>query len=242
MTKTVAITGGSSGLGRSMALQFAVRGCHILLAARRAPELHSVREECLAAGAVAVHVVVCDVSREEDCALLGQRVAELFGARLDYLVVNAGVGMRGRVDEITDTHVYRRLFDTNTLGAIYTTHYCLPHVVAAGGRIIAISSVSGLFGLCGLGGYCASKAALYGFFDALRNELHGRIHVTSVAPGFMDTGMPAKNMGPDGKPVQAHDSMNRGKAWDPDYVARTVIAAADAGTRDVSVFDMEMKE
>ena len=215
--------------------------------------------------------------------------------------------MRGLVADVKDTSIYRRLLEVNTLGAVYTAHYCLPLLRAAGpaARMIVISSVSGLFGLCGLAGlahcpgkarflssilltairmikmrivrsltlgvmtcpvtcccgeprlhiqwslvteiyvydhgrpmlillgYCMSKAALHGFFEALRNE--GSVGVTMVCPGFMDTDMPKKNLTVDGKPVGQQDGMHRGKAWPPAYIASEIVRAASAGQRDVSL-------
>ena len=154
---------------------------------------------------------------------------------IDYLVLNAGIGMRGRVDEIKDTSLYRKLTAVNTFGPVYITHYCMPLLVAAKGHIVVVSSVSGLLGLPGLAGYCMSKAALHGFFDALRNE--GPIGVTMVCPGFMATEMPSKNLGADGKPVAHTDTMDRGKAWDPELVASRLIDAAANRQRDVRVYD-----
>ena len=141
--------------------------------------------------------------------------------------------MRGRVDEIQDTSLYRKLTAVNTFGPVYITHYCMPHLIAAKGHIVVVSSVSGLLGLPGLAGYCMSKAALHGFFDALRNE--GPIGVTMVCPGFMATEMPSKNLGADGRPVAHTDTMDRGKAWDPDLVASRLIDAAANRQRDVRV-------
>ena len=71
--------------------------------------------------------------------------------------------MRGAVDEITDVSIYRKLIDVNTLGPVWVTHHVLPQLLRAHGSIMVISSVSALFGLCNLAGYCMSKSALHGF-------------------------------------------------------------------------------
>eukprot|EP00042_Codosiga_hollandica_P034889 m.251479 g.251479 ORF g.251479 m.251479 type:complete len:288 (+) comp54513_c0_seq7:95-958(+) len=258
----VLITGGSSGLGKALALKYSAKGANVLLTARRLKELKEVAAECVAAGAKSAHVFPADVGSPVDCQNLAKTAAEVFPAGIHYLVINAGIGMRSRVDQLQDITVYQKLFDVNILGAIYVTHYCLPLVTKAKGHLIVISSVSGLLGLPGLAGYCASKAALHGFFDALRNE--GPVGVTVVCPGFMDTDMPKKNMSADGSPVASHDSMDRfasflvvarlvfcwmvgercyeyrGKAWDPAEVASVIIQAGIDRRRDV-VFDRSIK-
>lgn len=214
----------------------------ILLAARRREELEKVAAECKTMGAATVDIIVADVSREPDCKAISIKAEIIFHDGIDVLVLNAGIGMRGRVDQVQDTAIYHNLLAVNTMGAVLVTHYCMPLLLrgggSKGGHIVIVSSVSGLLGLPGLAGYCMSKAALHGFFDALRNE--GPIGVTTVCPGFMDTEMPQKNMGVDGKPVAEHDAMDRGKAWSPEYVAKQIVIAAHNKTRDL-VFDRPIK-
>lgn len=194
--------------------------------------MQAVAAECEALGGTAT-VIICDVAIERDCQHLAEAAALALDSRIDFLVLNAGIGMRGRVEEIQDPSIYRRLIDVNALGPVWLTHYCLPHVKAAKGHIVVVSSVSGLFGLAGLAGYCMSKAALHGFFEALRNE--GTVGVTMVCPGFMDTDMPKKNLSPDGKPVgDSGGALSRGTPWLPLNIARAVVRAADERQRDVS--------
>eukprot|EP00054_Salpingoeca_dolichothecata_P018198 m.111447 g.111447 ORF g.111447 m.111447 type:complete len:279 (+) comp22780_c0_seq1:85-921(+) len=234
----VVITGASSGLGRHLALAYAARKAILVISARRARLLEEVKFECMQAGATAVYCVPTDVTKESDCKNLADRARHhLPQSQIDVLILNAGRGMRGNVEDIKDTQIIHEMINTNTLGKVLTAFYCLPLVQAANGQIIVINSVSGLFGLPGLAPYCMSKHALVGFFDALRNE---GVKVTMAMPGFMDTDMPAKNLDVNGKPVGHQDGMHRGTPWDPAYVAATVIEAADNNQRDV-VFDMPIK-
>ena len=241
----IVITGASSGLGRELALLYARRGgAQLVLAARRLSELQAVAKECEAIDqSCRALVCICDVSDEAACAHLAEFAAKnLRGGAIDALVLNAGIGQRGRVEEVKDVGIYKRLVDVNTLGPVWVTHYCLPLLKAAKpqrGRILVVSSVSGLFGLAGLAGYCMSKAALHGFFEALRNE--NTVNVTMVAPGFMDTEMPSKNLSATGQAVgETGGALSRGTPWSPEYVARRAVKALDNGQRDV-VFDMPIR-
>lgn len=144
---------------------------------------------CLERGAAAVKVVVCDVSKEEDCRRLVEESVREFGG-IDVLILNAGISMSCPFDQVSDLSVFRRLMDVNYFGCVYITHAALPHIVQSKGTIGVVSSGTGRLGLPFRTGYCASKHALHGFFDALRLEQDGigsGIRINTMCLGFVAT-------------------------------------------------------
>jgi NAD(P)-dependent dehydrogenase (short-subunit alcohol dehydrogenase family) len=191
---TVLVTGASRGIGREMALRLARDGANIGLMARGGDELEETAALCRRDGALAV-VVAGDVSVEADCAAAVRRVEDEFGA-LDMLIANAGVSMLSLFEDLDDLEPLERVMSVNYLGAVYCTRHALPHLVRSRGRIVAVSSLTGLTGVPTRTGYAASKHAMRGFFDSLRIELrrHG-VSVTIAYPGFVDTGIRERTVG-----------------------------------------------
>jgi ketoreductase len=187
----VFVTGGGRGIGRAVALAFAAPGATIAIAARSTSQLNETAAELRARGADAI-VLTMDVTD-------GGAVSEAFAqfrqraARLDVLVNNAGVGGGQPVPE-SDVTAWRRIIDTNVVGAYLVTRAALP-LVPDGGRVINMSSVLGRFGVPGYTAYCASKHAVIGFTRALALELAPRaITVNAVCPGWVDTDMAVEGM------------------------------------------------
>jgi NAD(P)-dependent dehydrogenase (short-subunit alcohol dehydrogenase family) len=173
-----------------------------VVAARDAAALAEVAEACRKRGADAI-AVPTDVGVEAECRRLIDRAEEAFG-RLDVLIPNAGQDMWARLDEITDTSIFERLMRVNYLGPAWLAHRALPALKKAKGRIVVVSSLAGLTGVPTRTGYCATKHALHGFFDALRIELAGTgVTVTIVCPDFVVSEIHKRALGPDGKPLGA---------------------------------------
>ncbi len=187
MTRSILITGGSSGIGAALALEFARRGYAVAVAARRTDRLDGLIPQLRAAGAPQALAVALDVAdlAAVDSALA--RVAGEFG-RLDIVVANAGVGHstpagKGRMPQIRET------LDVNLLGAIATIEAALPILRAqGGGQVVGITSVAAVRGLPGFSAYSASKAGLHRYLQSVRAESRGGpITVTELAPGYIDT-------------------------------------------------------
>ncbi len=195
----VIITGASSGLGRELALQLADQGAWLSLAARDKDALEDVAEQCRQRGARAI-AVPTDVTEDLKCANLIERTVAEYG-KIDTLVNNAGVTMAARFDELEDLRVLEKVMQVNYFGSVYCTFHALKHLKATRGRIVCVSSLSGLTGIPTRTGYCASKHAVTGFFESLRTECEkGGLSVTVIFPGFVSTGMRERALGPDGKP------------------------------------------
>jgi NAD(P)-dependent dehydrogenase (short-subunit alcohol dehydrogenase family) len=182
-TKTILITGATTGIGRHAALHLAGRGLRVIASGRRRELLAALRAEAEAAG-LPIDTVVLDVT---DAATLRAAVLEVErltdGRGLDGLVNNAGYGHPAPLSEMSDADL-RRQFETNVFGLMATTRAFLPQLQRSRGRIVNLSSVGGRVTLPLFGAYNASKYAVESLSDALRLELAPfGVAVSIVEPG-----------------------------------------------------------
>lgn len=179
----VVITGASSGIGRELAVQLAMRGARLVLSARRADRLVALNLEL-----GGTHLVMpADVAQTAQCAALVDRAYGHFG-RIDTLVCNAGYGSVATVAGTTPEQM-RAIFATNVFGTTDIIHAAAermrqqPERQSWRGQVMIVSSAAGRRGLPYFGAYSATKAAQLGLAEALRVELKpARIAVTSVHP------------------------------------------------------------
>ncbi len=222
--KTILLTGATAGIGREIALRVATERPRLLLAARDGERLAEVAQLCRQRGADAI-AARADVAVEADCARLVERCLETFG-RLDVLLLNAGVDMWSRLDELSDLGVLERLMRVNYLGPAWLACHALPHLKARKGSIVVLSSLLGLTGAPTRTGYAATKHALHGFFDSLRIELAGSgVGVTIVCPDFVVSEIHKRALGPDGEPLGA-SPMVEAKIMTAERCAELVLDAA----------------
>jgi NADP-dependent 3-hydroxy acid dehydrogenase YdfG len=225
--KVAVVTGASSGIGEAASRELASRGAAIVLAARAAERLESLRREISASGGRAL-AVQTDVSERDSVEAMVEKTVEAFGA-LDILVNNAGLGLSGRVAELRVEDL-RHVFGVNTIGPLNCIQASLPHM-RRGGRIINVSSVVGRRSVPKVGGYCATKFALNALSDALRVEIADRgITVTSVYPGTTRTAF-RENSRRTGDEKRGW----RPRGVTPERVAQRIATAAEEGPRDVYV-------
>ena len=182
------VTGASQGLGKSMAIELARNGARVACVARNAEKLAQTVAEIVAIGGQA-EAFACDVKSRESVDQVVDGVADNWG-RLDILVNNAGVTRDTLLPRMTDDE-WDDVLTTNLRGAFLFARAASRHMMRARyGRIINISSVSGLMGNAGQTNYSASKAGLIGFSRSLSRELAGRkVTVNCVAPGFIESEM-----------------------------------------------------
>jgi short-subunit dehydrogenase len=163
-----------------------------------------------------------DVGDRQQVLAAIRKVAEQLGP-VDLLVANAGMGVPTTLDPFNVPEI-ETIFRVNTLGTIYAIEAVLPDMMHRGhGHLVAVSSLAARKGLPGKSAYCASKAALNTFMEALRIQLrHSGIAVTTICPGFVRTSMTSEN--------QFH------MPWllEPEEAARRIVAALD---RRVKVFN-----
>jgi 3-oxoacyl-[acyl-carrier protein] reductase len=231
----VLVTGGSRGIGRAVAEQFAARGATVAVQFRAARQ---AADATLAALAGSGHVAIqADLADPEQARSLIERVLDALG-RVDVLVNNAGIYEEHPILETSHEdwqRIWRRTIDTNLLGPANLLHAVAPHMVAAGGgRIVNISSRGAFRGEPDHPAYGASKAGLNSLGQSMARALgpHG-IYVTTVAPGFVDTDMAAPFLeGPDGDAIRAQSPLNR--AATPEEVARVVAFLASPGAESTT--------
>ena len=189
--KMIVITGASDGIGAEVARQLAAAhkaDVGLVLAARNLDALQAVAAQCESWGAQTL-CVRTDVGVRGDCTALIAQAVEQFG-RIDALINNAGVSAQALFEEVTADKLswYEDVMRVNFWGSVWSTHAALPHVIAAKGSIVAVSSLAGIVGVPGRTAYSASKFAQAGFFEALRAEMktHG-VSVTTAYPGVVLT-------------------------------------------------------
>ncbi|KAL3839116.1 hypothetical protein ACJIZ3_023707 [Penstemon smallii] len=184
--KVVVITGASSGIGESLAYEYAKRGAILVLAASRETSLQEVADRARRLGAHDVVVVRADVSKAEDCRKVVDRAMNSFG-RLDHLVNNAGVMAVSMLEDIEDVTDFKAVMDINFWGSVYMTKFAIPYLKNSRGRIVVISSSASWLPAPRETFYNASKAAVTQFFETLRVEFGQDIGITLVTPGFIES-------------------------------------------------------
>ena len=227
------ITGTSSGFGRAIAEAALSRGDSVVATARRTEALGELSREERA------HVIPLDVTETAQRDAAVAESLERFG-RIDVLVNNAGRTQVGAVEETTDEEL-RALFELHFFAPAALTRAVLPHMREQGsGAIVQMSSVGGQVTAPGFSAYCATKFALEGFTETLRDEVaRFGIHTLIVEPGAFRTGlfrpdaayesapMPeyVETVGPTRAYVRDNDGAQPG---DPSKAAAAIIAALDA--------------
>ena len=188
MSKTVVITGASSGIGKALAIEFAQRGYHLGLAARRLDKLDALRAEiALLPGCQNLQVEIIELDVNNTSAV-GPALHTLFSHlnQVDVVIVNAGVNKltgigKGQLNDELG------LMQTNLLGAIATVNAAVEWFKqAGGGHVVGISSLASLTPIPKQAAYCATKAGFSMYLDAAAIELEKyKIDFTKILPGFV---------------------------------------------------------
>lgn len=186
--QVVFITGASSGIGQSLAVELGRRGASLGLLARRAEMLEGIVSEVEKAGgrALALPADVTDAAAVQSAA---DSLRKRFG-KIDVLIANAGVGATTHAKDLKADEV-AAVININVLGVVNSVTAVVSQMVEQGsGHLVAISSLAGYRGLPKSGAYCASKAAVSSFFESLRLDLRGTgVDVSIIHPGFIKTAL-----------------------------------------------------
>ena len=185
------VTGGSRGIGLIIARAFLAGGAQVLITGRSSTDLDSATgalRGVKGAASDAVQAIRADVRRPAEAAAAMEAAVSRFGG-LDILVNNAGVGLFSPVADMSADD-WQQVLETNLSGAFYCSHAAIPHLKKRGGGwIINISSLAGKNPFIGGAAYCASKAGLNAFSEALMQEVrHDNIRVSYIMPGSVSTG------------------------------------------------------
>jgi short-subunit dehydrogenase len=220
--KITVITGASDGIGAEMARQLAASHkaeVGLVLAARKLEALQAVAALCQTQGAQTL-CVRTDVGVREDCLSLIAQAVEKFG-RIDALINNAGISAQALLEEVPASKLswYEDVMRVNLWGSVWCTHAALPHLIAAKGRIVAVSSLAGIVGVPGRTAYSASK------------KMHG-VSVTTAYPGVVLTQIRAHGLNALGQTLGS-SGLKEDSAMTVQTCARLIIAGMNARQREV---------
>jgi NAD(P)-dependent dehydrogenase (short-subunit alcohol dehydrogenase family) len=240
-TKNWFITGTSRGFGRAWAIAALERGDRVAATARELDTLSDLAEEY----GENILPLELDVTDREAVFAAVARAHDVFGS-LDVVINNAGFGLFGMLEEITEKQA-RDQIETNLFGAIWVTQAALPLLRAQGsGHIIQVSSIGGITAFPGLSLYHASKWALEGLSQALAQEVAGfGIHVTLIEPGGFNTdwaGSSAVRAAPHDDYSELREAITEarkttiGRRGDPAATGKAVLDIVDAAEPPLRVF------
>ncbi len=230
----VVITGGSSGIGRATAHEFARKGANVVVAARRDSLLQDVVNECKELSGRGALAVPTDVQDEQSVQNLAQQAFNTFG-RIDVWINDAGVGAFGRFEEVPPA-IFREVLETNFFGTVYGARAVLPFFrKQQEGTLINISSLLGTIGGAYYTAYTSSKFAVRAFGEGLREEIQvldgaKNIHICTVFPATIDTPFFHHAANYTGRAVQAMPPV-----YPVEQVAKTLVKLAVKPQRETYV-------
>ena len=183
-TKTVWITGATSGFGAAAVERFVAGGWRVIASGRRADRLQQLVTRH---GAERVHAAAFDVRDEAGMRAAHANLPPAF-AGIDLLVNNAGLALGTAPAQQADLAQWKQMIDTNVTALVTLTHLLLPQLIERRGAIVNISSIAGSYAYRGGNVYGGTKAFVTQFSQNLRSDLHGTgVRVTSVEPGMAET-------------------------------------------------------
>ena len=223
-SKTVWITGASSGIGEALAYELALKNCNLILSARNEEALQKVKSNC---NSNTVQILSFDLVDFNKAKANIEKALSFFGT-IDVLINNGGVSQRSLLAE-TDFEVDKKLIEVDYLGTVALSKALLPHFVnQQSGHFVTITSLMGKFGSPYRSGYCGAKHALHGFFDVLRMEHQkDNTKVTLICPGFIQTNVAKNALTSNGTPQNTDDSATK-NGMPVAVFAKKMIAAIEA--------------
>jgi 3-oxoacyl-[acyl-carrier protein] reductase len=235
--KAAIVTGSGTGVGAATALLLAQRGYDVLINYSKSErEAHESQAACRAAGADTL-LLRGDVAEDSDCRAMVQAAMKRW-KRLDALVNNAGISVFGEAAswDALDAQAFQRILGVNTVGVFQMVRACAPHLKAAGGAIVNVSSIAGSLGIGSSVPYIASKGAVNAMTLHLARTLAPDVRVNAVCPGLITTRWFVDGIGQAGfdkAKGNYEQSAPLGRASTPEDVAQAVVWLVD-GARTVT--------
>lgn len=236
--KVVWITGASSGIGEALTYALHKRGARLIISSRREEQLQKVKNKC-AQNAEHIYVLPLDLAQTEHLSQKTDEALSVFG-HIDYLFNNGGVSQRSLAVE-TDMNVIRDIMEVNFFGTVALTKAVLPSMMERNsGHIVVTSSVMGKFGTRMRSTYAASKHALQGWFDCLRQEVGDHnIDITLVCPGFIKTNVTINALKGDGSKL-GKMSQGQENGMSPEECARQILAGVEKQKNELYIGGREV--
>lgn len=224
--KVVAITGGSSGIGKALAILLLQQNAKVAICGRNREALDTMKKDLANPN---LFCIEGDVSKENDCRNFIEQTVQHFN-QLDVLINNAGISMRAMFQEV-DLQVLRQSMDINFWGTVYCSKFALPFILQQKGSIVGISSIAGYRGLPCRTGYSASKFAMQGFLESLRTEmLYQGVNVLWISPGFVASNIRNVALGSDGR-AQKETPLKEDKLMSAETCAEQILEAIEQRKR-----------
>jgi len=228
--KVCVITGASQGVGRAIARRMFSDGARVVLLARSIDKMQELADEMRASFPHNTHEPIVRYIDMAEPNGVDDLIALLPDHRVDVLVNNAGIAVHASAAR-TSIETHRQTMQINYFSHIQLTQQLLPHM-RDGGSIVVVGSVQGRFAIPHRSAYGASKHAIQAYFDSLRAELVGRIHVLCIQPGYIATNLSHNALTGDGARY-GHDDERLSKGMTPEYVADASVNALIRGEHEL---------
>ncbi|WP_136603376.1 SDR family oxidoreductase [Salinigranum halophilum] len=234
-TRSVLVTGASSGIGEATAHAFAEEGAAVALAARRESRLDTLADELTDAHGVSTATLPTDIREQEQVQRMVDEAVDAFGS-LDVVVNNAGLG-RGSDVESLSTDQYRQMMATNTDGSFFTTRAAIPHLTESAGNLVFVGSFAGQYPRPFNPVYAATKWWLRGFAHSVAAELgESGVGVSVINPSEVRTEFGSE----DGEPFE--ERFEAGEVTEPDEIADAIVFAAAQDRSTVQELDLYRRD
>jgi len=236
--KVAWVTGASSGIGEALAYALNKKGARLILSARREEELNRVKENC-SGDPERIVILPLDLTKTETLQDKAREAGAFFGG-VDILFNNGGISQRALALE-AEMESIRKLMEVNFFGTIALTKAVVPGMIDRGhGHVVVTSSVMGKIGTKYRSAYAASKHALHGWFDCLRQEVQDQgVNVTLVCPGYINTDITRHAITADGSAYGKISDAHK-KAMTPERFSDKLLPKVSAGKDEVYIGGKEI--
>jgi dehydrogenase/reductase SDR family member 7B len=231
------ITGASSGIGEAIAYELDRMGAKVILSSRREDELFRVKQNCK--HQENIKILPLDLFQSNTLEIKTLEAINIFGD-IDFVFHNGGISQRSVASE-TSIEVDRRIMEINFFSYVAITKAVLPHFKSKkSGAFIITSSVLGQVPVPFRTAYAASKHALHGFFESLREEVYqDNINVLMVCPGYIKTNVSINALTESGAPLNIMQE-GQEKGMLPAVCARKIILALESGKKEIYIGGKEI--